>query len=552
MDRKDFYKELMERYTIDEEKVRRTAKRSPSFAARTSRWLPFATAAVVFVTVFAGYNLLASPNYFRGEQTPKTVTLSAGDRLREMESAVILMSDPKNAANTVNICLSFRTPLTASEAKSLLDTVSDTGNIKLLSLYTRQGKEYTPDFNNYEAGYGAKVSAAGSVFADLTDSGAFLEVNLESTIGDKFIPLVSADVQKITEIPVYTPPVIVTDADIPAVTQPPVSVVVPVVDDNVPGLQVAGEDPAAVTEPPETGEAVATETNAVIPFARITQLDLPVEGTTYAKFIGESIILVTTTENVQLFSLNNDDTYSVLGNISAILPKVTYTNNNGVYVIIPTKEFGSVNAPIIADANDSSLRQLDIEGAGIDENVLYAVVSGGRALVKTQSPDGTAKFYTGTQYSVSRNYNIPDGSSILSYSGGKVVFANSNIIYSFDVNSDGSVSEQIAEFEEETVFVRSKGFTNFAALTPNGSTKIYDSTSGTLIDLPNVTAVKWNEQNGKFFSDGTNYYELVGGVGVTAVAQAQSDAASVAANAGKSTVYRVAAVSANSIRIETK
>ncbi len=193
----DFYKELMQKYALNEEQIRLNAIRQAKRPAWQTYWKPAAgVAAAVAVTVGAvAFTNGKSPD-LDITVSPKTV-LSASQRLHEAEqnyySAAALEEEP------VDIYITFNDPVCYSDMMVSLSAVADSADISVARLYlsddiisnTDEIREYALEKGDSKEIIGAKLCAFASHYRDIQDLSCIYLAELGSAdINDEtFVPV---------------------------------------------------------------------------------------------------------------------------------------------------------------------------------------------------------------------------------------------------------------------------------------------------------------------------------------------------------------------------
>ena len=197
MNTSDFYKELMQKYALNEEQIRLNAIKQAKRPAWQTYWKPAAgVAAAVAVTVGAvAFTNSKSPDVDI-TVSPNTV-LSASQRLREAEqnyySAAALEEEP------VDIYITFNEPVCYSDMMVSLSAVADSADISIARLYLADGVISNPDeIREFALGkgdsreiIGAKLCAFASHYRDIQDLSCIYLAELGSAdINDEtFVPV---------------------------------------------------------------------------------------------------------------------------------------------------------------------------------------------------------------------------------------------------------------------------------------------------------------------------------------------------------------------------
>ena len=214
----DFYKELMQKYALNEEQIRLNAIRQAKRPAWQTYWKPAAgVAAAVAVTVGAVAFTAGNSSDLDITVSPNTV-LSASQRLREAEqnyySAAALDEE------LVDIYITFNEPVCYSDMMVSLSAVADSADISVARLYladdiisnTDEIRDFALEKGDSKEIIGAKLCAFASHYRDIQDlSSIYLaELGSEDINDDTFVPVSIDDCDplmndlpgKVTEAPV--------------------------------------------------------------------------------------------------------------------------------------------------------------------------------------------------------------------------------------------------------------------------------------------------------------------------------------------------------------
>lgn len=200
MNKNEFYKELMTRYALDEEKIRLNALKQAKKPAwqrfASDYWKPaLGTAAAIAVTAAAvGYTSSFQPE--PPAVVPEDTALSASQRLWEAERNYYNL---QAAAALSDIYVTFSEPISYGELAVALSTVADTGEVIVDALYTQDQavlreealREYELAHDRDKTVIGAKISAPSALYRDIQDlSKVYLaELGSAEINDDTFFPL---------------------------------------------------------------------------------------------------------------------------------------------------------------------------------------------------------------------------------------------------------------------------------------------------------------------------------------------------------------------------
>lgn len=206
MNTNEFYKELFEKYALDEEKIRRNAIKEAKTPAwkRTlgTHWKSAAgIAAAVAVTVGAVAYTAANPPE-NINVTPTESMLSASQRLHDAENDYYNMSADEFLR--ANIYVSFRNSLCFKEMTVAFSAVEDSEEIETEAIYLEDGtvirgaaeiSEFAESSGSVKNITGAKLSAPSKCFKDIMDLSAvrLAELGSDKLNDDTFTPIIIDD-----------------------------------------------------------------------------------------------------------------------------------------------------------------------------------------------------------------------------------------------------------------------------------------------------------------------------------------------------------------------
>ena len=261
MNTNDFYKELFEKYALDEEKIRRNAIK----AAKTPAWqravsahwkTAVGAAAAVAVTVGAvAYTVGNSAGNI--EIDPVENLPSAYQRLRDAEQQY--MKAAIEDESKVDIYVSFLDDLCYGDMSVSFSALSEAENIDIVCLYLNDGtvirgnadvEKYAETSANTVNIAGAKLYAPMKAYRDIVDLSKVCAAELRSeTINDDtFSPIDSDDVDPLTNAYEF----ISTTAALPEATTTPFSFEVEATTSEISSVSTDAD----TTEPPEDTEEI--------------------------------------------------------------------------------------------------------------------------------------------------------------------------------------------------------------------------------------------------------------------------------------------------------
>jgi hypothetical protein len=530
MDKKEFYKQLMEKYTRDDmktlsnikQKIKETSTKSsgnfdlPETAYKhkqsVSRWLPLATAAAVFVSVYSGYMVLG--NRYKtepitentGEKTftevgvsPAAEGLSVKERLEEMERSAYRVSNSDFGSETKIIYLSFTEGLTIPELDKVLKSVSDTGNIKIIAMYrdkliplSAADKEYAG-----KKFIGAKIEAPAKMLVDLKDCGAFSEVNFGELVNDKnFVPILPKQIEEVTKT---TPPPRTT-----AVT--------------------SASKPVTIGESTPVTETSEPNGNNVLTPIETIMFNLPVTDATEVEFINDDHFVILTKESVSLYRISSvndpeetnesEKSCELVSGYKTFNPKITYRNKESKSVTIAgNDEYGKRRNVIIADGRENTLKYIALPDSETGE-ILYAFGNNGKVFLKVQTDNNGCSFYeaenNGSDYTLNKFAEFNNNATVLSFVNDTIIYCREGQFFKQPLGGEPeTLSVPKESLPENATFTRGKDLVNFA-VTVNNKTIIYNGVTGQNTEPFDGTA-DFAEYDSSYFNNNGVWYRLDGG-----------------------------------------
>lgn len=462
MNTNDFYKELFEKYALDQDKIRLNAlkqARQPAWQrAVKTYWKPVTgIAAAVAVTVGVGAFALGNSSGIDITVSPDTA-LSASQRLREAEANYYNFDSA--GEDTVSIYLTFMEPISYSDMIVALSAVPDSEDITVGRLYLQDGTIIeTEDIASFaseksSALVAAKIYSYSHHYRDIQDLSAIYLAELGSMeINDNtFTPVSVDDSDPLTMDSFVTS---VTEQVVPVVTTPfsfkEESTLPPVVSETTTAesssetdeTEPSQESDDVTTLPPEewTGETSDTPEESEAPedtdaTADVTEVpsvgtDIPVSEITNPDGIG----LMT-----EIYQLNvpNSLKTSVFGNYAVVLTK------SEVYIYIlggvsdkPTANVVTTGNPKISYSDDKSVVITGCNAEGLRNTMIVLDLSAG-------------SIYT---YDVSANLGVSEiGAVYYSSASGKyfvkAVSGSKTFVYEVVVTPESGVAfRPLVEFE---------------------------------------------------------------------------------------------------------
>jgi hypothetical protein len=485
MNKKDFYKELMQTYTFDSAKVRRFAKRSSYKGTRVSvkRWwhIP-STVAVAAASLAVGVFAL----FYSGQGIPTGIEPYDPISTPVTASGIIQIAHHENRT----LYLSFNNSVTYMEMLNTLESVSDTGNITIEKVYVLDNHENIVPViqheelrNDHETQIvGAKVFAPERLKVEIERQPEVANVKIETFAinDDTWVP------SPVTEVPI-TP-------------------------DSTPPDQ--NQDPDGTD--PQTGEI--TVENFV---------NVNVVGIIEADFISEDAFMAITGDSVILYELTQDEVTESI----EINPAQEYTLHNhrtrlsatgNSMLISGCREDSRRNVLMLADSETRTLTEIDIRDLIETGELIFAFYDDHdthrRIVMRVRIGDNNIIYVmeldTGAVHTV---FSSVKSAAILAINGDFVyhsVFKESEhvtVVYRFDITNGTSTVVDSLSFTEAVSFERNSNLSAFVINTDSAS-RVFTASSESLtntVEAPNRLSFYRTRTN--FLTDGETIYSLTGG-----------------------------------------
>lgn len=515
MNKNDFYKELMQEYALNPEKIRmnalKQAKKPVWQKVASNYWKPAlgtAAAAAVAVGAITFANRPSVPDVIVAPEA----AMSASQRLIEADKNYYNLTDDEEEIFT-DMYVTFMEPVSYNEILMMMSAVDDSGNIELCSIYLEEERIQRDDISAFAAEHAdddtaiaAKLSLPMSYYRDIQDLSLVYLAELGSAeLNDEtFVPIAVEDDDPLENDhlsivpPTTTAPVVTTtpfsyeEIIETTTTQAPVigesggdSTVIPPVTTIIEGT------PEEITE--ETTEAVTTVTTTEIP-----------EETTTTYFRGDVGLL---TEIYELNVQNALKTYIVDNNVVVLSKEQAYIYTiggisgkqygNAVDMLNPKLAYKDESRIILTGCTADGIRNILVSiNTANDTYLVYDAASniGASEIASVSYCEEADKFYLkSVSQTTSRVYELHILSDMeLSFrplveveapisvagSSGDVLYFTTNsgtdrtTLYSFNC-LDGTLLEY-ANFGGDVRINRGEDFRSFAILLADGTSFIYD------------------------------------------------------------------------------
>ncbi len=516
MDKREFYKQLMENYTIDTEKVKCNAKRRyrNQGTGRLHKWTAgiaacTAVAAVATITVISISNL---PNHGGVDITDSSIE-SAMERLRAADQRYLALAAEQE---TMDIYVSFSKNLSRNEILMAFSALEDFSDIKISYLYMETGKRYesSESIDGSLQFRGAKITAPTYLYNDLKElkTIALLE------------PVEGCEYNDDTFVPINVPPDAVNST---ASTDQTIQIPMPegTLPPETTDISITEGTTAPETEGTGTGEISVPETSITPAETDLPDKDailIPVPNVTYAEFINKNQIVVAASDSIRLCRLTENKEIQLETTFYANSAKVSWSNFNNSKLFITACDGKDRNKLFFADGESGTLSEIDVSALTAGGYEISSVIcnnSSTAMVIKTVSIDKSCIYYasrngSAMQVVLSREFGCPVS----------VLCCSEDSIYTLVTNpEDSSMSimevpvedgepVQIAHFGSNVKYSRNISL-DYAIITVTNETgeENYILTgSGDLLPFEGQNAA-FSPIDGNAFKTDSKYYVIIDG-----------------------------------------
>lgn len=517
MNKNDFYKELLSQYTFDSEKIKMNAKRQKrGFWQSPAKFIPtVATAAAVTVTIGV-FTFMAATSGNITQITPRGSEVSAAQRLEEAEENYRLAAiSNTNQVETVDMYVSFNSPLTYNEAVMLFSSVSDTGEIDFVILYTADKKITSADdisafAKSDEKLNGVKITSPSNYYKSIQDLSAVSVVELfsDTVNDDTFTPISSEIISEITTVETATQLEITTPVQ---------------------------TEPVNTSENLTIGDSAATEIKEETTPAvnEVVTLEYAIQGINDAIFINETDFIALTNSTVELHRIVDEGekkTITLVSRIAVENPKISWSNDSNTTLFISGCDSDKTrNMLYYANGRMGTLTQLDISDLTVDAEMSGMFFNEDTAdiTLKTFSLSKTY-VYTGSLTNDGLSLELSVESEVpvvpLAYQDDILyyAYAEDGVTYVHRLDTLENADEEIWNHEGSAKFARSALFDN-AAIAFDDETYIFMSSDESFNETNTAGSIIFSCVNSAVFSDDNGYYAIT----AAGVMEISSEAADV-------------------------
>lgn len=510
----------MESYTIDTEKIKCNAKRKIPERKRGSdihRWAAsFAACAAAAAVVVVSLSVFGGK---RGVDITDGDLDSAIERVHVAEAQYLELS---SVQDTMDVYVSFKQTLNLNEILIAFSAIDEDNLFKIPLLYTEEGKCYknSDTLSDSLVFLGAKVTVPAGYFKELKELKcvSLVESADESKYTDKsFIPY-SGSESSLPPVTIDAPvqimlPEKTTSAET-AVTVPPVTT-----------SEITSPAPTQTiqTEPNETTD-VTTETTTVSETEAGTQpepkpIDVPVSGVQSARLISKNCIVVTTSDSIMLYKLDEAGVLSLDTTFYAGSAKLAWVSRDESSIFITACDSNGRNKLFYADGKTESLTSLDVSSITSGADIASVVCSndGSVMIIKTISTDRTYIYRaerSENSITISLVKEYASAASALTYSNGvmytAVTDASTSTVKVYAVSVSGDGETEIGLFGGSVRCVRNNALDAAVLIIsdPNSESEQYKllTSEGKIIGIDGSGDVTFAPLKGNVFKLGEKYY----------------------------------------------
>lgn len=559
MNKNDFYRQLLEQYAINQDKIKQNAIKTARKRAVTSTVLkivPFASAAAILLTIgVANYNNWLPSGI---DLTSKTNVESAVQRLVDAETAYLEANDISSRNEDQSFYVSFETGMTYNEMMLAFSTVSDTGDISIDVLYSdsatlAKGSDIEKYVKNHpeQLIYGVKITAPGMLMLSIKDLSVVSLLELDSKIDDEdlFTPITSSIKQDIsseasydsnTSFDITLPSNI---GDVPTigdsslntteeVTTSDTNYDEEVTDDETDNSEqntdtsddsvIDGSSSATDLTTSDTITSIETtpdnnELEPDLPVA-IEDIIIPTESVIEATFINNNTLLMLENGAISIYSISDAGVADVLTKFYAENPKISWINADGTQAFITACNADKKRTKLYyADGVSGTLTEIDVSIITDDSELtgIYYSSTDDVLVFKTVSFSDTKLYYAkknGSGFTVTPAimYNLPV--TAVSYCNGKLYYAvcNSDVTTIYSHNTITGENVQLYYFNGQVKISQSFRFDGCAFIqgTDSPSTVIFNAKDETFSYIGNISPISFSSKNSSIFTDDEKYYCL--------------------------------------------
>lgn len=545
MDKKEFYRQLMETYTVDTERVKRNAKRKSrnvkSKALAIRNWTVAAAACgAVTAAAFAAVSLSSVPHIDPSEGYD--ITDGGEENLRarmaeaEIQYEAFALSE-NDGERSEELYVSFRKALNYKEISMALSVIEDYNDITIELLYLSDGTHYenNSDLDDSLSFLGAKISVPVSMISEvrtlretmaveyatsgITDDGFKPLGNLPEEITTTSEPSGSSINVSIPE-PVTTPPQSsASETEAPTETTEETVSAETTTGDVTEETTTAPEGSGEQTEGPgsETSGGIdepVTETDDITePVEPVFEtVAVPLAGIKTINFISNDHFVATTDDSIRLFGCYNGE-IKLETTYYASSAKISGSSYDGSKLFIIARDGNNRTRLYYADGDAALLSEVDVDyitSGGAELSTVACSGDGKIVLMKAVSLDKTIVYYgersEGTISLADKKYDSPV--SVLAYSDGVVYTAvtdsKENTVKIFSVAAADNTETELASYTGTLKYTRSPDL-NMALLTIVSDTEEIN----VILDKGQLIPAESNEA---VFSGQRNDLVMLGGI----------------------------------------
>lgn len=520
MDKREFYKQLMENYTIDTEKIKCNAKRRYQHKSTgiLHKWTAgiaacTAVAAAAAITVVSVNNLQGG-----GIDITDSSIEAAMERLHAADQRYLELSHKQEV---MDIYVSFSKNLSRNEIFMALSAIEDYSDINVTYFYTEKGKRYDNNENtdNSLVFLGAKITAPTAMYNELKElrTISYLEpVEGCKYNDDNFLPINTPVEALVTTSP--------TDQTIQIVLPE----LTPTSSENV---EITTSEAGTSTETESGTTATETTKNSFISSMPLydQKITVPLENISYGTFINEEKLVIINNESVRLYCVRESE-LKLETTFYAANAKVSWSNEASSKLLITACDDRGRTKLFFADGEFGYLTELDVSSLIKGDFELSSVISNDSAtvmMIKAVSLDKSRIFYAKRNRNtmeiiLAKEFEYPV--SVVSCSDSKVyallTYADESgeKIHLTAIDTAENISDEIGSFSTSAKYVRNSDLS--LAVIIDGDSSFMLTPTGVLIPLESGN-VTFSTTNDRMFMCDSKYY-LCGDEQITAITEEEA------------------------------
>lgn len=539
MNKNEFYKQLLQEYTVDTEKIKCNAKRAArrGSISHKASWLGVAGAAVVVL----GIGSVSLASMLKGDGAvvvPKANPEVAIARMEAVEANLVALQQEEQSARRV-MYVSFAEPLSYHEMTMALSAVCDPGEITYELAYTVGGKRIpaaeAAGTEPEKIISGVKITAPASLYKSIQEIKAVYLVELAENVSsdESFEPLCNIGGEiNVTTSPDSSQPVI--QIDIPDATTENSEETSSQTEENTSTEETTDSSDITDETSTETENTEVSSEENTSGSGSTTTLLLPGQNTLAVQFISSNGLIQLGAGSIQLVKIS-DDGSSCTPDITyyAESPKISWKNSSGTQLLITACDGrGYRNKLYYADGAAHTLTELDISAITTEGELtgLYCNEKENLVVFRVTGLD-KASVYTavrsGGTMTIKPAVSFYGPLTVLSYSKGVLYYAVTDSVAGetrlYSKADDSAEGQIIGSFRSDVRFTRSPTLDAFAVsgtdAEGNAVSAIYRGKEA--VNVSATGEIRFSDLNSSVFRDDNGCYCLTA-AGVVPISESEA------------------------------